>query len=68
MMRILKIRTWMTPQEAETAYHLLNELHEAICQEYGEEIAEMHRELKRQQEEKDHPPTDPTPFNDEIPF
>lgn len=68
MMRVLKIRTWMTLQEAETVCVLLEELREAICQEYGEEIAEMHREIQRQQEEKNGCPDDSTPFNDEIPF
>ena len=67
-MRILKISTWMTPQEAETVCALLDELREAICQEYGEEIAEMHREIQRQQEEKNKRPDDLIPFNDEIPF
>ena len=68
MMRILKIRTWMTPQEAETVCHLFNDLQESIGQEYGEEIAEMHRQIQHQQEEKDHPQSDPTSFNDEIAF
>ena len=68
MMRILKIRTWMTSKEAETLCHLLSEIQEIIHQEYGEEIAEMHREIQRQQEEKRHLQPEPTPFNDEIPF
>lgn len=68
MMRILKIRTWMTPQEAETLCHLLSEIQGTIHQEYGEEIAEMHREIQRQQEEKRQSQPEPTPFNDEIPF
>lgn len=58
----------MTPQEAETVCHLLGELQAAICQEYGEEIAEVHRKIKRQQKEKNSRQEDPTPFNDKIPF
>lgn len=68
MMKILKIRSWMTPQEAETLCHLLSELQDAICQEYGEEIQQMHQDLQRQAEEKRQHQDDSIPFNDEIPF
>lgn len=67
-MKVLKIRTWMTPQEAETVCHLLGELQEAICQEYGEEIQQMHRERLRQDEKKTQQQNDSPLFNDEIPF
>jgi len=68
MMKLLKIRTWMTPQEAETLCHLLGELQEIICQEYGEEIQQMHRELQRREEKKSQQTDDPPEFNDELPF
>lgn len=67
-MKVLKIRTWMTPQEAETVCHLLGELQEAICQEYGEEIQQMHRERLRQEEQKTQQQGDSALSDDEFPF
>ena len=68
MMKILKIRTWMTPEEAEVLWQLLSQLQESIGEEYGEAITDMHREIQRQQEEKHHCEPEPPPFDDEIPF
>jgi len=63
-MKILRITTHWSAEEAECIYQLLDELKEAIWQSYGEDILEMHkiRQLEKQASDglED--------FNDETPF
>ena len=42
-MKILKITTYWSAEEAEGIYQLLDELKDAIWQSYGEAILEMHK-------------------------
>lgn len=66
-MKIMKIATYWTTEQAENIYMLLDELKTAIWQSYGEDIVEMHREIASEQEkETENDACDE--FDDELPF
>lgn len=44
-MKILKITTYWSPEEADCIYQLLDELKEVIWEAYGEEIVKMYQEM-----------------------
>lgn len=44
-MKILKITTYWSPEEADCIYQLLDELKEVIWEAYGEEILKMYQEM-----------------------
>lgn len=62
-MKILKITTYWSPEEADCIYQLLDELKEVIWEAYGEEILKMYQEMNDEKTKgqcKD--------FDDEIQF
>ena len=64
-MKILKITTHWTTEEADCIFSLLDELQAMIWESYGDDIAQMYRQIEEQQKFKlDVEET----FNDEIPF
>ncbi|MDO8846615.1 hypothetical protein [Methylicorpusculum sp.] len=63
-MKILKITTHWTPEEADCVYQFLDDLKEAIWQRYGEDILDMYKTIQDEQQ-AEHEECD---FNDEIPF
>jgi len=63
-MRILKITTYWSPEEADCIHRLLDELKEAIWQNHGDDIIEMHRRIHDEQQGHEAQ----TDFDDEILF
>lgn len=63
-MKLLKMTTHWTPEEADCVYQFLDDFKEALWQSYGEEIVQMHKIINDELQE-DHENRD---FNDEIPF
>lgn len=63
-MRILKIVTYWTPEEADGIYQFMDELKEALWQSYGDDIAKMHHDIHDKQQLSDAQ----SGFDDEIPF
>lgn len=63
-MKILRITTHWTPEEADCVYQFLDELKEAIWEHYGEDIVQLYKTLQDEQQ-AGHEECD---FNDEIPF
>ena len=63
-MKILKITTHWTTEEADCIYELLDALKSAIWQAYGEDIVEMHREIASEQQKKGKGGE----FNDDLEF
>jgi hypothetical protein len=64
-MKILKITTHWTTEEADCIFSLLSELQAMVWESYGDDIAHMYRQIEEQQKFKlDVEET----FNDEIPF
>ncbi len=61
-MKILKITTYWTAEEADCIYQLLSELQSALWQSYGEDIQHMHDMIREEQLESEEA------FTDEIPF
>ena len=63
-MKILRIATYWSTEEAECVYHLLDEIKVAVWAHYGQDILNMHHEQQEQQsmEEIDEE------LNDDIPF
>ena len=61
-MKILRITTHWTTEEAECIYHLLSELQSVIWQNYGEDIDHMYDLIREEQLEMDEA------YFDEIPF
>ncbi len=51
-MRILKITTHWTPEEADCIYQLLDDFKDALWQYYGEDIVQMHKTAHAQQQER----------------
>lgn len=66
-MKTIKITTHWTAEQAEEIYRLLDELKWAIWQNYGEDIAAMHRKATTEQEQEQEK-KDNNEFNDELPF
>jgi hypothetical protein len=62
-MKILKITTYWSAEEADCIYQLLDELKEAVWAAYGEEILKMHQEIRDEKAE-----AQCEDFNDEIQF
>lgn len=63
-MKILKITTYWTAEEADCVYELLGTLKSAIWQAYGDDIIKMHRDIAMEQKydkERDE-------FNGELEF
>lgn len=53
-MKILRIPTYWTPEEADCVYQLLDELRAAVWHSYGEEITAMHKAIwEEEQKRKD---------------
>ncbi len=64
-MKILRIPTYWTPEEADCVYQLLDELRSAVWHSYGEEITAMHKAIwEEEQKRKDSEGSE----NDERPF
>lgn len=63
-MRILKITTHWTPEEADCIYQFLDDFKEALWQHYGEEIIEMHKTILDEQQAV----SEEQSLDDEIPF
>ena len=63
-MKILKITTHWTAEEADCVYGLLDLLKSAIWQAYGEDIVTMHRDIANEQKHKQ----ENGEFNDELEF
>jgi len=63
-MKILRITTHWSAEEAECVYQLLDEFKEAIWQSYGEDILEMHKKRQLEKQASD----ELEDFNDETPF
>ena len=63
-MKILKITTHWTPEEADCVYQFLDELKEALWQSYGEDILHMYQTIQDEQQAAN----EACDFNDEIPF
>ena len=61
-MKILKITTHWTAEEADCIYQLLGDLQSVIWQNYGEDIQRMHERIREEQLETE------GAFFDEIPF
>lgn len=49
-MKILKITTHWTPEEADAIYQFLDNYKEALWQSYGEDIVQMHKTIHDQQQ------------------
>jgi len=62
-MKVLKITTHWTVEEADCVYQLLDELKSALWQSYGEEIVQMHQMIQEEQQEREN-----GTFFDDIPF
>ena len=62
-MKILKITTYWSAEEADCIYQLLDELKEAVWAAYGEEILQMYQEMRDEKAEKQD-----NDFNDDIEF
>ena len=63
-MKILKITTHWTPEEAEAVYQFLDDLKIVLWQNYGEDIVQMHKTIHNEQQAGH----GKSSFNDEIPF
>ena len=63
-MRILKITTHWTPEEADCIDQFLDDFKEALWQCYGEDIVQMYKTLYDEQRAGDEERT----FDDEPPF
>lgn len=63
-MKILKMTTHWTPEEADAIYRFLDDYKETLWQSYGEDIVQMYKTTHDQQQ-TDHREI---AFDDEIPF
>ena len=61
-MKILRIPTFWTAEQADTIHEFLGELQAVIWQQYHEEILKMHEEIKIQSLE------DQKTMNDDVEF
>ena len=61
-MKILKITTHWTTEEADCVYRLLGELQSEIWQHYGEDIHHMYDQIQEVQLERDETYFDDIPF------
>jgi len=51
-MRVLKVTTHWTPEEADCIDRFLNDIKQALWQCYGEDIVQMHKTIHAQQQER----------------
>ena len=65
-MKILKITTHWTPEEADCIFSFLDELQSMIWENYGDDLAQMYQQMGEQQQIME--PEAEDMFNDEIPF
>jgi len=63
-MRMLKITTQWTPEEADCIYQFLDDFKEALWQCYGEDIVQMYKTIQDEQQAGNEERT----FDDEPPF
>jgi len=63
-MKVVKITTHWTPQEAHCVYELLDELKSAVWDSYGSDIIAMFDDLQTEQKQL----KENTEFDDEIGF
>jgi len=63
-MKILKITTHWSAEEAEGIYQLLDEFKDEIWKSYGEDILELHETMRFEKQDDD----EHEDFNDETPF
>ncbi len=52
-MRILKITTHWTPEEADCLFQFLDEFKEALWNSYGDDIVKMHQDIRDEQQKHD---------------
>ncbi len=50
-MKIIRISTFWTPEQADTIHEFLGELRAAVWQEYHEDIQQLHNEVRDQARE-----------------
>lgn len=62
-MKILKITTHWTPEEADCIYQFLDEFKEALWHQYGKDMVKMHKANQDEQQV-----CREEAFNDELPF
>jgi hypothetical protein len=67
-MKILKITTHWTPEQADTIYQFLYEFKEVIWQNYSEEIVQSYKNIHEEQQRGDNKQITPDDFDEEIPF
>jgi hypothetical protein len=65
-MKILKITTHWTTEEADCIFNLLGELQAMIWESYGDDITKMYQQMGDEQQKIKRNVEDT--FNDEIPF
>ena len=63
-MKVLRITTHWTAEEADCIYQLLDEFKAVIWNHYGDEIVEMHKSIQLEQ----HASEEGREFNDDLPF
>lgn len=61
-MKTLKITTHWTPEEADCIYQFLDDFKEALWQQYGEDMVEIHKANQDEQTCREEA------FNDDLPF
>lgn len=63
-MKVLRITTHWTAEEADCIYQLLDEFKSVIWEHYGDEIIEMHKVIQLEQQGCE----GSQEFNDDLPF
>ena len=65
-MKILKITTHWTTEEADCVFSFLDELQSMIWESYGDDLAQMYQQIGEEQQNMELEVAET--FNDEIPF
>ena len=65
-MKVTRLTTYWSPDEAATAIDFLDILREALWQTYGEQITDMHREIHDDNVSDDN--QGKLAFDDDLPF
>ena len=63
-MKTLRITTYWTAEQADCIYQLLGDLRSVLWDQYGDEIVEMYKEIRVEQQEY----ADSVEVNHELPF
>lgn len=63
-MKVLRITTHWTAEEADGIYQLLDEFKTVIWDHYGDDIVEMHKAIQLEQQASE----EGREFNDDLPF